>query len=66
VVSVPERIIEYSNDSTFVYLLTSGDDKHQTFKKVAVETGLSNGIDVALLGPATITTDSKLRGNKAD
>lgn len=67
VISVPERLIEYANDSTFVYVLTSPEnDPHQTFDKVAVQTGLSNGIDVELRGPASITTGSHLRGNKAD
>jgi len=66
VLAIPERLVEYANDSTFVYLLTSGGEAHQTFEKVAVKTGLSNGIDVQLLGPATISKDSSLRGNKIE
>lgn len=66
VLAIPERLVEYANDSTFVYLLTSGGEEHQIFEKVAVQTGLSNGIDVQLLSPATISTDSRLRGNKID
>ncbi|MDE6283977.1 MAG: efflux RND transporter periplasmic adaptor subunit [Muribaculaceae bacterium] len=64
VITIPERVLEYANDSVFVYVLTSGDKTPQTFDKVAVKTGLSNGIDVQLLEPATISTDSQLRGNK--
>lgn len=66
VVAVPERIVEYTNDSSFVYLLTSGDNEHQKFEKVAVKTGLSNGLTVEVVEPASITTDSKLRGNQID
>lgn len=64
VLSIPERLIEYANDSSFVYLLTSGEQSTQVFEKVAIKTGLSNGIDVQLLEPASITADSRLRGNK--
>lgn len=64
--SIPERVIEYEGDSTYVYLLTSGDKSPQTFEKVAITTGLSNGIDVQLLQPGSITSDSRLRGNKID
>lgn len=66
VVALPERIVEYTNDSTFVYLLVSGEDEDQKFEKVAVKTGLSNGLTVELVEPASITTDVKLRGNIID
>ncbi len=66
VISIPERILEYANDSIFVYRLTSGNDKVQKFEKICVTTGISNGIDVQLLSPTTITTKSQLRGNKVD
>lgn len=64
--AVPERVVEYANDSTYIYLLTSGDQTPQTFKKVAIKTGLSNGIDVQVIEPVSITSDSRLRGNKID
>lgn len=64
--TIPERVVEYVNDSTFVYLLTSGDKSPQTFEKVAIKTGLSNGIDVQVTEPSSITSDSRLRGNKID
>jgi len=66
VLAIPERIVEYANDSAFVYVLTSGGAEDQTFDRVAVKTGLSNGIDVQLLGPASITGKTQLRGNKTD
>lgn len=61
---IPERVIEYAGDSTFVYLLRSGDTENQLFDKVAVKTGLSDGLKVQILEPGTISTDSRLRGNK--
>lgn len=65
--SVPERIVEYSGDSTFVYLLTSApDSKPQQFERRAVVTGVSNGIDVSLKDAGGLTTDSQLRGNKIE
>lgn len=67
VLAVPERIIEYSGDSTFVYLLTSPlSASHQQFERKAVKTGVSNGIDVALIETDGITTESHLRGNKIE
>lgn len=64
--AIPERVVEYANDSTYVYLLTSGDKTPQTFERVAIKTGLSNGIDVQVIEPVSITSDSRLRGNKID
>ncbi len=42
VLSVPESAIEFKGDSTFVYVLTKGGAE-QSFKRVAVQTGLSDG-----------------------
>lgn len=64
VLSVPESIIEYANDSTFVYRLTSEPGDAQTFERVAVTTGLSDGLQVQLLSPESITEQTSLRGNK--
>lgn len=65
--SIPERIVEYSGDSTFVYLLKSAPQtKPQQFDRVAVKTGVSNGIDVALTDANGLTTKSQLRGNKIE
>lgn len=63
-IAIPERVVEYAGDSSFVYLLRS--DTPQTFDRISVKTGISNGIDVQLLEPASITTETKLRGNKED
>lgn len=65
--SVPESVVEYSGDSTFVYLLTSPESKSlQTFERRNVKTGISDGLQVALTEAAGISTESRLRGNKID
>lgn len=65
--AIPERIIEYSGDSTFVYLLTSpADAKPQEFKRKAVKTGVSDGINVSLKDANGLDESSQLRGNKIE
>lgn len=59
--SIPERVIEYTGDSAFVYVLTAEKPK-QTFEKKAITTGISDGINAQLTSEG-ITTDTKLRGN---
>ncbi len=63
VLSIPERVVEYSGDSAFVYIYKSGDEKHQKFDRVPITTGISDGIDVQLKSPSTITVKTQLRGN---
>ena len=41
--TIPESAVEFSNDSTFVYVLT--DSVPQTFERRLITTGISNGID---------------------
>lgn len=63
--SIPERIIEFAGDSTFVYIL-EGDPKpgeKQTFIRHAIATGISDGVNIAVKDN-TLSTDSKLRGAK--
>ncbi len=45
VLSVPEAIVEFSGDSTFVYCLTDSVPK-QKFERKSITTGISNGIDI--------------------
>ena len=59
--SVPERVVEYQGDSAFVYLL-KGEDKPQEFDRIAVKTGLSDGLQLELK-ESSLTKESKLRGN---
>ena len=62
--SIPERVIEFVGDSTFVYVLQEGKPgEKQEFIRVPVETGISDGVNIAVKS-ADITTESKLRGAK--
>lgn len=65
VLNIPERIIEFQGDSTFVYVL-DGNPKPgepQQFTRKPIVTGISDGVNIAVKG-GDITTDSKLRGAK--
>ena len=42
--TIPESAVEFSNDSTFVYVLTDSVPT-QTFERRLIATGISNGID---------------------
>lgn len=66
VLSVPENVIEYQADSTFVYVLKSAEGEDQDFRRVKVVTGLSDGMKVELKEAGNITVKTKLRGMKAD
>ena len=59
ILAVPESAIEFSNDSTFVYLLTNSG-KPQQFKRQPVEVGLSDGINIVV--KSGITENDKVRG----
>ncbi|MDE5844430.1 MAG: efflux RND transporter periplasmic adaptor subunit [Muribaculaceae bacterium] len=60
--NVPERVIEFSGDSTFVYVLKTDHPKQQ-FDRVAIKTGLSDGVNAQVIS-GDITTESKLRGSE--
>ncbi|MBR7017573.1 MAG: efflux RND transporter periplasmic adaptor subunit [Prevotella sp.] len=59
--SVPESAIEFSGDSTFVYLIRE-NDKEKTYERKQVVTGLSDGVNIEIKGGATIK--DKVRGPK--
>ena len=59
VLTVPEAALDFSADSTFVYILTDSLKK-QTFKRVPVYTGLSNGIDIEV--KSGVKSGDKVRG----
>lgn len=61
VLTVPENIIEFVGDSTFVYVSNSAEAK--TFDRIPVQLGLSDGVNVEILNP-TIDEKSGLRGNE--
>lgn len=61
VLTVPEGIVTFSGDSTFVFLLTSLEGEKQKFEKYAIRTGISDGINIEV--KEGLDTLSKLRGD---
>ena len=57
--AIPEGSVEFSGDSTFVYLLTA--EQPQQFRRQQIEVGMSDGIKIAVKGG--ITTNDRIRGN---
>ena len=59
VLCVPESIVEFSADSTFVYILTDTVPS-QIFKRTQITTGTSDGISIEV--KSGINQESRLRG----
>ena len=59
VLSIPESAIEFSGDSTFVYVI-KGEGKEKTYDRTYVETGLSDGVNIEI--KKGITAKDKVRG----
>ena len=59
VLSIPESAIEFSGDSTFVYVI-KGDGKNKTYERTNVTTGLSDGVNIEI--KKGITAKDKVRG----
>ena len=59
VLSIPESAIEFSGDSTFVYVI-KGEGKNNTYDRTYVETGLSDGVNIEI--KKGITAKDKVRG----
>ena len=59
VLTVPESAIEFSGDSTFVYVVKS-DGKEKKYERTQVTTGLSDGVNIEI--KKGITTKDKVRG----
>lgn len=59
VLSVPESAIEFSGDSTFVYVV-GGAGEQKTYCRTQVVTGLSDGVNIEI--KSGITTKDKVRG----
>lgn len=47
VLTIPESAIEFSGDSTFVYII-KGSDKKKTYERKQVTTGLSDGVNIEI------------------
>lgn len=59
VLSIPESAIEFSGDSTFVYVVKGSGEK-KTYDRRAVTTGLSDGVNIEI--KKGISTKDKVRG----
>ncbi len=57
--TIPESAIEFSGDSTFVYII-KGTDAQKTYERTAVETGLSDGVNIEI--KKGLTAKDKVRG----
>jgi HlyD family secretion protein len=60
---VPESCIDFSNDSTFVYMLREEKPK-QVFDRKPIVIGLSDGINIEV--KEGLTQEDKIRGNATD
>lgn len=56
---LPESTVEFSGDSTFVYVLTDSIPQ-QKFKRQQIEVGMSDGIKIAV--KSGLTAKDKVRG----
>ena len=61
VLTIPESVVSFSGDSTFVFLLTSLAGENQKFEKHPVVTGTSDGINIEVI--EGVDTLSQLRGD---
>ena len=61
VLSIPESAIEFSGDSTFVYVVKE-EGKSKTYERKQVETGLADGVDIEI--KKGITAKDKVRGHE--
>ena len=61
VLTVPESAIEFSGDSTFVYVV-KGEGKNKTYEHRQVTTGLSDGINIEI--KKGLSTKELVRGPK--
>lgn len=64
ILTIPESTIEFSKDTAFVYLLTSGEAAEQTFDKKKIKVGLSDGIRIEVV--SGLNKKDQLRGNIID
>ena len=60
VLTVPESAIEFSGDSTFVYVVKGKEGDKSTYERTAVDTGLSDGVSIEI--KKGLTSDQKVRG----
>ena len=59
VLTVPESVIEWEGDSTYVYVLTA--EAPQQFERKSVSTGLSDGVRIEIKSGLALADSVKLR-----
>lgn len=59
VMQLPESVVEFAGDSTFVYVMTDSVPQ-QVFKRTAINTGINDGINIEVT--SGLKADSRLRG----
>ena len=57
--TIPESALEFSGDSTFVYII-KGEGKEKTYERTLVTTGLSDGVNIEI--KKGLTDKDKVRG----
>ena len=62
VLTIPESTITFSNDSSYVYILTDTTNQKQVFDKKHIKIGLSDGIKVEV--KEGLQLSDKIRGNE--
>ena len=60
VLTVPEGVVEFNGDSTFVYVLTDSVPAQQ-WKRTAIVTGISDGINIEV--KKGVDKKDRLRGD---
>ena len=60
ILTVPESAIEFSGDTTFVYVLLTDSVDKKEYKRTEVTTGLSDGVNIEI--KKGISTKDKVRG----
>lgn len=61
---IPERVIEFKGDSSFVYVAKPGKDgSKREYERIPVTTGISDGVNISIKND-NITTETQLRGSK--
>ena len=61
VLAIPESVVEFAGDSTFVYICNAGEKV--TYTRTPVDLGLSDGVNVEIKS-SNINMDTRLRGNE--
>ena len=61
ILTIPEGVVVFEGDSTFVYLLKPDTGDKQEFEKHAIHTGISDGINIQVI--EGLDTLSKLKGD---